>query len=72
MAFRTFGRLGQFLRRKLEAAGPTTGWFYNGPVLSVLETAKEMIQVVGDTAGGFVHEPRNLANCHRIAEQYLY
>jgi hypothetical protein len=38
----------------------------------VLETAKEMIQVVSDTAGGFVHEPRDLANRHRIAEQHLY
>jgi hypothetical protein len=31
-----------------------------------------MIQVVGDPAGRFVHEPRNLANRHRIAEQHLY
>jgi hypothetical protein len=38
----------------------------------VLETAKEMIQVVGDTARGFVHEPGDLANRHRFAEQHLY
>jgi hypothetical protein len=67
MAFRTFGGLGQFLSRKLEAAGPTTGRFYNGPMPGVLETAKEMIQVVGYTPGGFVHEPRDLTNRHRIA-----
>jgi hypothetical protein len=30
---------------------------------------KNMIQVVGDTAGRFVHEPRDLANRHRIAAQ---
>ena len=28
--------------------------------------------IVGDTSGGFVHAPRNLANRHRIAKQHLY
>jgi hypothetical protein len=37
----------------------------------VFEAAEKMIQVVGDTAGRFVHEPRDLANGHRIAEQHL-
>ena len=41
-------------------------------MLGVLETAKEMIQVVGDTSGGFVHEPGDLSNRRRIAEQHLY
>jgi hypothetical protein len=31
-----------------------------------------MIQVVGDSTGRFVYEPRDLANRHRIAEQHLY
>jgi hypothetical protein len=30
-----------------------------------------MIQVVGDSAGRFVNEPRNLGNRQRIAEQYV-
>jgi hypothetical protein len=31
-----------------------------------------MIQVVGDAPGRFVHQPRNLTNGHRIAEQHVY
>jgi hypothetical protein len=71
VTLRTFGGFGQFLPRKLEAAGPATGWFNDGPVLSVFETAKEMSQIVGDSTGGYVHEPRDLANRQRIAEQHL-
>jgi hypothetical protein len=37
----------------------------------MFETAEKMIQVVSNTARGFVHEPRDLANGHRIAEQHL-
>ena len=47
------------------------GWFHNGNALSVLETPEKMIQVVGNTPGRFVHEPRDLANAHRIAQQHL-
>jgi hypothetical protein len=30
-----------------------------------------MIQIVGDTAGRFVHNPRDLANRHRISIQHF-
>jgi hypothetical protein len=37
----------------------------------MFETPEKVVQVVGDTAGRFVHESRDLANGHRIAEQHL-
>jgi hypothetical protein len=37
----------------------------------VFEAAEKMIEVVCDTARGFVHESPDLTNGHRIAEQHL-
>lgn len=55
----------------MKATGATAGRFDNSLVLRVFETPKQMIQVVGDTAGRFVDELGDLANRHRMAEQHI-
>jgi hypothetical protein len=55
VAFRAFGGLGEFLDRKFKAAATTAGWFHDGLVVGMLETAQEMIQVIGNLARRFIH-----------------
>src|ERR1041384_1883807 len=55
VALRTFRGLVQFPVRELEATGATAGRFNHRLVISMLEAAQKMIQVVGDLAGRLIH-----------------
>jgi hypothetical protein len=71
MAFRTFGRLGQFFRGKLKTTSAAVGRLHDKLVFGMLETAEKMLQIIGNPAGGLILKPCDLANRHRIAEQYF-